>query len=275
MTHRTLLYRSLLLWALFEIGAAAQVRGPSGASVLTSWMRAVIAPPVALVEYLAHTVGDLAGGFGDARSLASKNRLLTEELANLRSRNAALQTDLQATLQAAESLRTLPMFSGTPARCLYRDMGRGLLLVSMDTDSPPSIDRDTPVLGAGGVIGRVIRVEGRNCWVESLTRSAAAVAVTTPDGSIQGLAEGTGGPNLEIHFVSHRASLTVGQDLVTSGADGIYVPGFPVAKIISIREGGGPFLEITARPVADPTTIQSVWLIDDGDATEVGEREGS
>ncbi|MEN8165330.1 MAG: rod shape-determining protein MreC, partial [Acidobacteriota bacterium] len=247
MTHRTLLYRSLLLWALFEIGAAAQVHGPSGASVLTSWMRALIAPPVALVENLADTVGDLAGGLGDARTLASKNRVLTEELANLRSRNAALQTDLQATLQAAESLKSLPMFSGTPARCLYRDIGRGLLLVSMDTDAPKTIHRDTPVLGAGGVIGRVIRVEGRNCWVESLTRSAAAVAVTTADGSTQGLAEGTGGPNLEIHFVSHRASLTVDQDLVTSGADGIYVPGFPVAKIISVRESGGAFLEITAR----------------------------
>ncbi len=275
MTHRTLFYRSLLLWILFEIGAAAQVRGPSGATVLTSWLRVLITPPVTAVERMVHTAGDIAVGFGDARTMASENRRLAEEVAILKSQNATLQTDLQATLQATESLQYLPVFSGTPARCLYRDLGRGLLLVSMGADAPSTIGHDTPVLGEGGVIGRVIRVEGRNCWIESLTRATAAVAVVTSDGLTHGLAEGTGGSNLEIHFVSHRASLTVGQDLVTSGADGIYPPGFPVAKIISIHESGGPFLMITARPTADPTTIQSVWLSDDGDLTEGAGREGS
>lgn len=275
MTHRTFFFRTVLLWVLFEVGAAAQVRGPSGTTVLTSWARALAAPPVALVEGVTHTVGDLIAGFEDARSLAAENQRLTEELETLESRNAALHTDLQATLQAAESLQKLPMFSGIPARCLYRDMGRGLLLVAMDSDASPTIAHDTPVLGAGGVVGRVIRVEGKNCWVESLTRAAAAVAVTTTDGSTHGLAEGTGGPNIEVHFVSHRASLIVGQHLVTSGADGIYMPGFPVAEITSIRESGGPFLAITARPVADPSTIQSVWLIEDTTAAAGTGSDGS
>lgn len=275
MTHRTLFFRTVLLWVLFEIGAAAQVRGPAGTTVLTSWARTLAAPPVALVEGVTHAVGDLIAGFEDARSLAAENQRLTEDLETLESRFAALHTDLQATLQASESLKRLPMFSGTPARCLYRDMGRGLLLVSMDSNGPPTISHDTPVLGGGGVVGRVIRVEGQHCWVESLTRAAAAIAVTTTDGSTQGLAQGTGGPDLEIHFVSHRASLIVGQPLVTSGADGIYMPGFPVAEITSIRESGGPFLAITARPVADPTTIQSVWLIEDSTAAAEKESGGS
>lgn len=275
MTRRTLFFRTLLLWVLFEIGAAAQVRGPSGATILTSWTRTLITPPVTMVERMFFTAGDLAAGFGDARALAKENQSLTAELANLKSRNATLQTNLQAILQAADDLQTLPVFSGAPARCLYRDLGRGLLLVSMNAGTRSTIDLDTPVLGAGGVIGRVVRVEDRYLWVESLTRAIAAVAVVTPDGSTQGLAEGTGGLNLEIHYVSHRASLTVGQDLVTSGADGIYPPGFPVARITSIHESGGPFLEILARPVADLTKIQSVWLIKDGDTTENSGREGS
>lgn len=275
MTHRTLFLRTVLLWVLFEIGAAAQVRGSAGTTVLTSWARALAAPPMTLVEGVTHTVGDLIAGFGDARSLAAENRRLAEALETLESRFAALHTDLQATLQASKSLNELPLFSGTPARCLYRDMGRGLLLVSMDGDAPPTISHDTPVLGAGGVVGRVIRVEGQTCWVESLTRAAAAVAVTTTDGSTQGLAQGTGGPDVEVHFVSHRAPLVVGQRLVTSGADGIYMPGFPVAEITSVRESGGPFLAITARPVANPTTIQSVWLIENSAATIEAESDAS
>ncbi len=274
MTHRTIFYRTLVLWVLFEVFAAAQVRGPSGATVLASWARALLTPPVTLIERLAHTTVDLVSGFGDSRTLASENRRLMDEAATLKSQNATLRTDLQATLQASESLRSLPVFSGTPARCLYRDLGRGLLLVSMGAGGL-TIEHDTPVLGEGGVIGRVIRVEGQICWVESLTRAAAAIAVTTLDGVTQGLAEGTGGPELEIHFVSRRATLTVGQELLTSGADGIYPPGFPVARISSIHERGGPFLEIRARPVANPTTIQSVWLVDDGSTAETPGREGS
>jgi len=272
MTHRTLFYRSLLLWILFELFAAAQVQGPSGTTVLASWARALLTPPVTLIERLAHATGDLVTGFGDSRALASENRRLTDQAATLKSENATLRTDLQATLQAAESLRSLPVFTGTPARCLYRDLGRGLLLVSMDAGGL-TIGHDTPVLGEGGVIGRVIRVEGQTCWVESLTRAAAAIAVTTLDGVTQGLAEGTGGPELQIQFVSLRAPLTVGQELVTSGADGIYPPGFPVARISSILERGGPFLEIKAHPVANPTTVQSVWLIDDGRIAKAPGRE--
>lgn len=219
-------------------------------------------PPVILVENTAQALSDLASGFWDARTLAGENRQLMGELSNLQSQNAALKTDLAATRQAAESLQSLPIFSGAPARCLYRDLGRGLLLVRLGSVASNRIEHDTPVLGAGGVIGRVIRVEDRDCWVEALTRESAAVAVVTPDGSTHGLAEGTGGSTLAIRFVSHRASLTVGEDLLTSGADGIYPPGFPVARIVSVQESGGPFLEITARPVADPTTIQSVWLLD-------------
>ncbi|RLE26414.1 MAG: hypothetical protein DRJ61_06540 [Acidobacteria bacterium] len=268
MTRRTLLFRTLVLWAFFEIIAAAQVRGgPSGGTILSSWVRALITPPITAVEGMTHSMNNFVAGFRSSRALAWENQRLTNEMETLKNRNATLLTDLQATLQAAENLRDLPLFSGTPARCLYRDVGRGLLLVSLGPGAP-TIDRDTPVLGGGGVVGRVIRIENQDCWIESLTHAAAAIAVTTSDGLTHGLAEGTGGPTLEIRFVSHRASLTVGQELVTSGADGIYLPGFPVATITSIRESDGPFLEITAHPVADPTTVQSVWLLHDHNPTE-------
>ena len=274
MTHRVIFYRTLLLWILLEVFAAAQVRGPSGATVLASWARAVITPPVVLIERVTFTIDDLTNGFMDSRTLAIENQRLMDELSNIKSQNATLRTNLQATLQAAESLRTLPAFSGTPARCVFRDLGRGLLMISIGAGEN-SVTHDTAVLGDGGVIGRVVRVEGRICWVESLTRDTAAVAVTTLDGATRGLAVGTGGTGLKIQFVPRSATLIVGQELVTSGADGIYPPGFPVAIISSINERGGPFLEIEATPLANPTTIRSVWLVDDGSVARPNQQEGS
>ncbi len=217
----------------------------------------------------------MVSGFGDARTLAAENERLRRENSKLRVENSTLTTDLHAALQAVDGLETLPVFTGIPARLIHRDLGRGLLLVSLESDECPWVKRDTPVLGNGGVVGRVVRVEGRNCWIESLIRSGAAVAVSNAAGTIQGLAEGEGLPLLAVRFISHRASLAVGEVLLSSGADGIQLPGFPVAVVTSVRESGGPFLTVQARPIADPMTLRTVWLVDkpvDENSTSGGAR---
>lgn len=268
MTNRGLIYRTLALWIILEIGIAAQLRDPSGTVLLVSWMRSVTAPPIAAATAVVEGVGDIASGFQDARILASENARLRIENDDLNSRNASLEADLEAALQSVEGLEALPRFSGTPARCLFRDLGRGLIIAARDEGGSVPVRHDDPVLGAGGVVGRVLRTEGPRCWIEVLTRPSAAVAVVTPDGSTHGLAEGTGGPLLEVQFVSYRAVLTVGQLLLTSGADGIYPPGLPVAEIASIQERGGPFLRISAKPVADPRSVQSLWILNPDAAQE-------
>ena len=103
MTFRTLMIRTLFLWVFLELLAAAQVRGPAETTILSSWARAVTTPPLILVESTVRMTSDLMEGIRDVRSLASENHLLHEELATLKSQNAALQTDLWATQQAAES----------------------------------------------------------------------------------------------------------------------------------------------------------------------------
>ncbi len=261
-THRVLLRRSAVLWLVLELLAAAQVRGPSGVSVLSSWLRTAVSPPISLVITMVATAEDLVSGFGDTQALAAENERLRRENAHLRIENSTLSTDLQAALQATDGLESMPVFAGIPARLIHRDLGRGLLLVSLDSDRNPWVQRDTPVLGNGGVVGRVVRVEGRNCWIESVIRSGAAIAVSNTDGTIQGLAEGEGKPLLAVRFVSHRASLAVGETLLSSGADGVQLPGFPVAVVTSVRESGGPFLAVQARPIADPMTLRTVWLIE-------------
>ena len=117
-------------------------------------------------------------------------------------------------------------------------------------------------MACGGVVGRVVRSDGRRCWIELITHPVAAVAVQTPDGRVQGLAVGSESRGLEIHFVPRQAELLRGAELFTSGADGIYPPGLAVCRVTSVRESAGAFLEVRAEPTATLETARVILLLD-------------
>ena len=56
---------------------------------------------------------------------------------------------------------------------------------------------------------------------------------------------------LELRFVAASADLEVGDLLTTSGVDGIYPPGLPVARIHSVtHQGEGGFARVLCQPMA-------------------------
>ena len=56
---------------------------------------------------------------------------------------------------------------------------------------------------------------------------------------------------LDLRFMPINADVEVGDTLVTSGIDGTYPPGIPVAKVIKIEHDSAyPFLNVTCLPIA-------------------------
>jgi rod shape-determining protein MreC len=128
--------------------------------------------------------------------------------------------------------------------------------------SGSAIPKDTPVLGAGGLVGRVVEARGDSVWVQLLTHPAAATAVQTANGSLQALATGSGrSDHLDILYVPRTADLLQDEIFVTSGADGIYPAGIPVASVVSIRETEEAFLEVHAAPGVAFAQIRVVLLM--------------
>lgn len=263
MTEGRPILRTALIWLVLELAAAAQVRGPDGATVLFSWFRGAFRPLTEVGRQVISSGNDLRLGFADARRLVSENRRLREVAEGLAIETTILRADLEATMQANAAIGDLPRFRSIPARCVVRDLGAGLMLVARRSTARSPVRLDMPVVGPGGVVGRVFRIDGPNdCWVQTVTNPAAAVAIASADGSVRGLAEGTGGANLVVRFVSRRSAIMVGDVLWTSGADGIYPPGLPVGEVSRVRESPDPFLDILARPLVDLAVLQAVWLVD-------------
>jgi len=257
---RSLVLRTLLLWAALETVAAWQVRTADGSPLVLSWLRALLEP----VAWFAGRGGDLAGdvgrGAGDLRRVVVDNRQLRLELEALRARDLLLSEDLAAQRELRLLARDGALFSANAiaARCVFRDLSAGTMEVRTATEV--QVRRDAPAVTAGGLVGRVVRSEGRRHWLQLITHQAAAAAVQTPDAEVQGLVLGGGG-TLSVAYVPRQARLERETVLLSSGGDGIFPPGIPTAKVVRIRETSEPFLEIGAVPTADLQSVRVVLLL--------------
>lgn len=258
---RTYALRTLLVWTLLELLAAFQVRSESGIPILSSWARTVIEPITMTADRTIDLAVDLGLGIRGLHRVMVDNRQMRIELEELQAREMLLQADLEA-------LREIGDFAGPQAeleagslvgRCAYRDLVAGTMEIR--TSKFVVLDRDTPVVSALGLIGRVTRSEGRRHWIQLLTHAAAAVAVQTEDTQVHGLALGTGSFALNVAYVPRQAVLERGAMLITSGADGIYPPGIPTVRVTRVRESEDPFLEVTAIAASDLHATRMVLLL--------------
>lgn len=257
------LVRTLLIWGALEILAAWQVRTADGSPLLVSWLRGVAEPVIWVAEQGGNLVVDLRLGASDLRRVVVVNRQLQLELDGLRARDILLEEDLAAQRETIRLAAEAAQFTAgsVAARCAYRDLAAGTMEVR--TAEPVAIRRDAPAVTAGGLVGRVVRSDGRRHWLQLITHPAAAAAVRSADDALQGLVLGGGAEALTVAYVPRQAMLERGSVLLTSGGDGIFPPGIPVARVTRIRETTDPFLEIAAAPTAELLVVRVVMLMPD------------
>jgi len=267
---RTYALRTVLVWTLLELLAAFQVPSAGGVPLLFSWMRTLIEPVAMAAEGVVDLAVDLNLGVRGLQRIMIDNRRMRIQLEELQARAMLLQADLDALREIGELVGPDAEFEAGSliGRCAYRDLVAGTMEVR--TAQSIILRRDTPVVSADGLVGRVIRSEGRRHWLQLLTHAAAAVAVQTEDSLVHGLALGTGGYALTVAYVPRQAVLERGAMLVTSGGDGIYPPGIPTIRVARVRESDDPFLEVTAVASADLRATQMVLILPEWAPAEGG-----
>lgn len=139
------------------------------------------------------------------------------------------------------------------SRKLFIDRGRaqGMVLGS-------------PVINDQGVLGQVTRLYALTAEVTLLSDKDAAIPVLNPRTQQRGAAfGGSANPGgMELRFTSANADVQVGDELLTSGVDGVYPPGLPVATVISIeRRVDSGFARIALQPLAATDGLRHVLVL--------------
>ena len=202
---------------------------------------------------------------------------LVEDNAALRARALALAQDAQR-YQAAEAenaqLRRLIgaaerlEVKTTPAELLYAGRDPYSHKVFIDRGSQHGIKPGSPVADDAGVVGQVTRVHPMLSEVTLVTDRDQAIPVQVVRSGLRAVAFGSGpAGTLELRFMSANAEIQNGDRLVTSGIDGTYPPGLPVATVVRIeRDAELSFVRAVCSPAAGVERGRFVLVLSDESA---------
>jgi rod shape-determining protein MreC len=135
--------------------------------------------------------------------------------------------------------------------------------VVIDRGSQHGVATGHPVINAMGVVGQVVRVSPITSEVSLVTDSSIMIPISLPRSGLRTVASGAGdGQQVDLKYLNINAEVEVGDVIMTSGLDGLYPSGLPVARISRVeRAGGGQFPIVSAVPVAPVGTLSHVLVI--------------
>ncbi|WP_161794772.1 rod shape-determining protein MreC [Desulfonatronum thioautotrophicum] len=133
----------------------------------------------------------------------------------------------------------------------------------VDKGTRAGVGVDTPVITPVGIVGRVMRTSPRLSNVLLVTDPNSRVAIMGRNHRTQGILVGQGPQrNLQMQYVPLNDLLEEGEILVTSGMDGIFPKGLPVARVTRIeRPSTSLFQEVEAVPLVDLRNLEEVLLV--------------
>jgi rod shape-determining protein MreC len=168
-----------------------------------------------------------------------------------------------ARLRALLELRPALQVKSISAEVLYEAPDPYSRKVVLDRGSLNGVVLGSPVVNENGVLGQVTRVYPLNAEVSLLTDKDAAIPVLNRRTGQRSAAFGRPlGAGMELRFIASNADVQVGDELTTSGVDGVYPPGLPVARVVTVdRKGESGFARIVLAPAANPDAVRHVLVL--------------
>lgn len=137
--------------------------------------------------------------------------------------------------------------------------------IIIDKGSLQNVEVGSPVLDESGVLGQITRVHPLVSEVTLVIDRELAIPVLNVRTGARSVAYGdpsASGSGLELRFMGSNSDVKEGDLLTTSGVDGVYPPGLPVAKISRIeRRAESAFAKIYCTPQALVTGAKHVIVV--------------
>ena len=226
---------------------------------------AVLVDPVQRVAQVPGSLVDVAqdylDGIGTLREENARlrhDRLETapglERLAQLEAENARLRRLLN--VEERETAH------GQVARILYSARDPFARKIIIDRGQQANVVPGLPVIDDTGIVGQVTRSFPFSAEITLITDKDQVVPVQVVRNGQRSVIFGLGNGQMELRYMPANADVAIGDELVTSGLDGVYLPGFPVAKVVNIeRDSAYSFARIFCAPVAGVENFGEVIVL--------------
>lgn len=194
-------------------------------------------------------------------SFFSTQAQLVDENERLRAKALAYSRDAQRYEAAHAEAAQLRRLIGAqerlevrviPAEVMYNARDPYSHKLFIDRGATQGVQPGSPVTDEAGVVGQVTRVHALVSEVTLLTDRDQAIPVQVLRNGLRAIAFGGGASGtLELRGMAANADIQANDRLVTSGIDGTYPPGLPVATVNRIeRDAENAYARVVCRPAA-------------------------
>ncbi|PIT78494.1 rod shape-determining protein MreC [Limnohabitans sp. JirII-29] len=238
---------------------------------VTQPIRAVLSVALYPVQWLAlrpQMMAEYSSDYMQARDVAqaaerqARQQLLVQAQRSGQVEQLALENrQLRELLGLRERLST----TGVAAEVLYDAADPYTRKLIVDKGMTHGVKASSPVMDEHGILGQVTRVLPLVSEVTLVTDREHSIPVLNTRTGARGVAfgEAGGAPLLELRFMATNADIEVGDLLSTSGVDGVYPPGIPVAKVTKVeRRAETAFARILCEPVGHVQGARHVMVLE-------------
>ncbi len=226
---------------------------------------AAVLNPVQKTLLVPRDALEMGGDYvGQIASLRAENETLKRvEVANARALLQAEQLAADnARLRALLGAREKAALRSVMAEVLYETRDPFTRRVVLDKGTREGVLEGMPVIDPRGVVGQVTRAFAASSEVTLVTDRSMAVPVESQRSGARSILFGAGEGELELRYLANSIELKPGEVWMTSGLDGIYPPGLPVARVKaapSSRDTG--FTRNSLEPVADVERARALLIL--------------
>lgn len=263
-------YRNLtiLVGVLFlqVLGLAVQVKRSNDAQhtrLIRIWVVDAVTPFERILVWAQNSSDNLWHNYFFLRGVRAENRQLKQQIEQMRLEQVRLNEDAAQAhrLQALLAFKEQYVAKTMPAQVIGSsgsDLSRS---VYIDKGSNEGIAPDMPVITAGGIVGKVLRVYPSTSLVLMVNDQSSGVGVLLEKSRLQGVLHGTPDGELVVDRVMSDEQVSPGDTVLSSGGDQIFPKGLPVGTVSEVRPGKELFLRIKVKSAADLSRLEEVLVV--------------
>jgi rod shape-determining protein MreC len=272
-------YRNLivLVGVLFAqvLGLAVQVNvkrttDSEPTRLIRVWAVGAVTPFEKALVWSETSAGNAWHNYFYLRGVRAENRDLKQQIERMSLERVRMSQDADQArrLQALLAFKEQFISETMAAQVIGGSGSEQSRSVYIDKGERDGIKPDMAVITADGIVGKVLRVYRSTALVLLIDDQTSGVGALLDKTRLQGILRGTPAGEVVLEKVMSDETVPAGEQVLTSGGDGIFPKGLLVGQVTKVAPGSDLFLNIQVRPAADLSKLEEVLVV-----TKIDERQ--
>jgi rod shape-determining protein MreC len=257
-----LILAAILLVTVNVLLLAITARRPLSGGVGGAMM-AFAAPFQALATRVANAAEGLWRDYFSLVSIARQNQLLKQQLS--RSIQVTVrQHELELENNRLRELLDFKRISSGPAiaaQIIGKDPSAWYKTVILDKGQSDGVQKGLPAVTAFGVVGQIVETATHQSRLLLIIDRNSAVDALVQRTRARGIVKGDSQQECYMDYVMHEDDVRIGDQVISSGFDGVYPKGLLLGTVSAINfQGSDNFKEVRIKPAVDFDKLEEVLI---------------